>query len=90
MTTMFDDSLDLDYTVVVNDEEQYSIWPVGAEIPGGWQSVGTSGSKPACLGWIERNWTDMLPRSLRETTATASGEQLSATPAALVDGVVGI
>jgi MbtH protein len=63
---MFDDSLDLDYKVVLNDEEQYSIWPADRENPAGWREAGKQGPKPDCLEWIERTWTDMRPRSLRE------------------------
>lgn len=53
------------YCVVVNDEEQYSIWPVGRDIPNGWRSVGPQGPKAECLEYIERVWTDMRPASLR-------------------------
>jgi len=55
------------YHVVVNHEEQYSIWPADREIPAGWRAEGTSGSKAACLERIEQVWTDMRPRSLRES-----------------------
>lgn len=54
------------YFVVVNQEEQYSIWPDWRELPLGWKSVGESNSKDACLNWIETNWTDMRPKSLRD------------------------
>ncbi|WP_304452762.1 MbtH family NRPS accessory protein [Nocardiopsis sp. YSL2] len=54
------------HTVVVNDEEQYSLWPVGAACPPGWRPVGVSGSRRQCLDWIAVNWTDQRPRSLRE------------------------
>lgn len=53
------------FKVVVNDEEQYSIWPEGRDIPNGWQEVGVSGSKDVCLSHIEQVWTDMRPLSLR-------------------------
>jgi MbtH protein len=53
------------YQVVVNDEEQYSIWPVERDIPAGWHDEGTSGSEDACIAHIERVWVDMRPRSLR-------------------------
>jgi MbtH protein len=55
-----------EYNVVINDEEQYSIWPVDRKIPAGWRPVGHSGTKAACLEYIEQIWTDMRPRSLRE------------------------
>lgn len=53
------------YTVVVNHEEQYSIWPADREIPLGWKDAGKSGSKAECLAYIEEVWTDMRPLSLR-------------------------
>ena len=62
---MFEDD-DRQYTVVVNHEEQYSIWPTGREIPAGWDEVGTIGSKAECLDYINEVWTDMRPKSLRE------------------------
>ena len=54
------------YTVVVNHEEQYSIWLVGRPVPAGWREVGTTGSKKECLDYIEVTWTDMRPLSLRK------------------------
>lgn len=54
------------YKVVVNDEEQYSIWPADREAPHGWSEEGTAGTKEDCLTHIEEVWTDMRPRSLRE------------------------
>lgn len=54
------------YQVVLNDEEQYSIWPSGREIPLGWREAGKSGTKPECLAYIEQVWTDMRPLSLRK------------------------
>ena len=54
------------YAVVVNHEEQYSIWPAHREIPAGWSAVGKSGSKNECLDYIEEVWTDMRPLSLRK------------------------
>ncbi len=53
------------YTVVINDEEQYSIWPADREIPGGWSEVGVSGSKSDCLAHIAQVWTDLRPLSVR-------------------------
>lgn len=57
------------YVVVVNDEEQYSIWPVGRELPAGWRGDGVSGTKETCLAHIEGVWTDMRPLSLRKRMA---------------------
>jgi uncharacterized protein YbdZ (MbtH family) len=53
------------YKVVVNHEEQYSIWPDYKEIPLGWKDAGRSGLKPECLAYIKEVWTDMRPLSLR-------------------------
>jgi len=61
---MWDDDDQL-YAVVVNHEEQYSIWPVGRELPLGWQAAGKEGTKQECLDYIEEVWTDMRPLSLR-------------------------
>ena len=52
--------------VVLNHKEQYSIWPAWKEIPAGWRSVGTSGTKDECLAYIKDVWTDMRPLSLRK------------------------
>lgn len=54
------------YTVVVNHEEQYSIWPAGREMPLGWREAGKSGVKSDCLAYIKEVWTDMRPLSLRK------------------------
>jgi uncharacterized protein YbdZ (MbtH family) len=54
------------YKVVVNHEEQYSIWPDYKEIPLGWNDAGKSGLKPECLAYIKEVWTDMRPLSLRK------------------------
>ncbi|MBB5080138.1 MbtH family protein [Nonomuraea sp. NPDC059023] len=53
------------YKVVVNDEEQYSIWPAARDVPAGWHEEGTSGTEEECTAHIERVWVDMRPRSLR-------------------------
>lgn len=54
------------YTVVVNHEEQYSIWPVYRDLPPGWKAAGKSGLKSECLTYIKEVWTDMRPLSLRK------------------------
>jgi MbtH protein len=54
------------YKVVVNDEEQYSIWPADRESPAGWRDAGKEGLKADCLAFIEQVWTDMRPLSLRK------------------------
>ncbi len=54
------------YKVVVNHEEQYSIWPADRENAPGWWDAGKSGSKEECLTHIKEVWTDMRPLSLRK------------------------
>jgi MbtH protein len=54
------------YRVVVNHEEQYSIWPIFKETPLGWRDVGKTGSKAECVVYIKEVWTDTRPVSLRK------------------------
>ncbi len=54
------------YKVVINHEEQYSIWSAERENPLGWRDVGKAGTKAECLAYIEEVWTDMRPLSLRQ------------------------
>ena len=57
------------FDVVVNHEEQYSVWPSELPLPAGWSAEGTTGSRQDCLDRIERIWPDIRPRSLRESVA---------------------
>ena len=67
MTSHDSDSEDTTiYKVVMNHEEQYSIWPEHKENPPGWTDVGKVGPKAECLAYIEEVWTDMRPLSLRK------------------------
>ncbi|WP_406015872.1 MbtH family NRPS accessory protein [Streptomyces sp. NBC_00984] len=61
------------YRVVLNDEEQYSIWWADRDLPAGWRAEGTEGSKEECLAHIDEVWTDMRPASLRRRMETAAG-----------------
>lgn len=54
------------YRVVINHEEQYSIWPEWKDIPAGWRAVGPTGTKDECLAYVKEVWTDMRPLSLRK------------------------
>jgi MbtH protein len=54
------------YKVVVNHEEQYSLWPADRENAPGWKDAGTRGTKAECLEYIKQVWTDMRPLSLRK------------------------
>lgn len=65
-----------EYTVVINIEEQYSVWRTTLPLPAGWREEGTTGSRDDCLGHIGRVWTDMRPKSVREyMDRTQSGQQ---------------
>jgi MbtH protein len=57
---------DTDTIVVVNDEEQYSVWDADRPPPAGWRATGFTGTRQECLDHIDRIWVDMRPRSLRE------------------------
>jgi MbtH protein len=74
MEDRMEDNDSLTYTVVMNDEEQYSIWPSHKTIPAGWHDVGKTGPKSECLAHIEQVWTDMRPLSLRKRMADAANE----------------
>lgn len=65
MTNPFDDEEGV-FHVLVNDERQYSLWPVFADVPAGWDVVLADRPRPECLDFIEQTWTDMRPRSLAE------------------------
>lgn len=65
-TNPFDDENGTFY-VLVNDEDQHSLWPTFAEVPTGWKVVFGEGNRADCLAYVEDNWADMRPRSLRES-----------------------
>lgn len=69
------------FEVVVNHEEQYSIWPDYKAIPAGWRAVGKRGKKQECLAYIDEVWTDMRPLSLRKAMAEAELESSSSSSA---------
>ncbi|NUR62194.1 MAG: MbtH family NRPS accessory protein [Catenulispora sp.] len=65
-TTTFDfESPEARFKVLINHEEQYSLWPADTPVPGGWNETGVLASKAECDQYIEENWTDMRPKSLR-------------------------
>jgi len=76
------------YKVVVNHEEQYSIWPLERENALGWRDAGKSGTKHECLAYIEEVWTDMRPLSLRKAMEAAAGKPAGASRPAPVDDLV--
>jgi MbtH protein len=65
------------YLVVVNDEEQYSIWREDKSVPAGWRAIGKRAPKAECLQHIEEVWTDMRPLSLRKRMADSAAGDLS-------------
>jgi len=79
------------YNVVVNHEEQYSIWPVGKENAPGWRDAGFRGTKDECLAYVKEHWTDMRPLSLRlqmearQQSATVTAAESMASAAVAVE-----
>lgn len=65
--------MEIPYRVVINDEEQYSIWPADKVVPAGWRAEGTEGTRSACLDHIERVWVDMRPASVRRRDDRSRG-----------------
>ncbi|MEU6582881.1 MbtH family protein [Nocardia sp. NPDC046763] len=65
-TNPFDDE-DGQFSVLINHEEQYCLWPSFAEIPNGWHRAFGEDSRNACMEYIEKNWTDMRPKTLRQS-----------------------
>ncbi|ONI76011.1 MbtH family protein [Actinosynnema sp. ALI-1.44] len=67
MRSPFDDE-NATYVVLVNDEEQQSLWPFGVAVPAGWTNAFGPSSRSDCLAFVEREWTDMRPRTARPVT----------------------
>ncbi|MEU4685890.1 MULTISPECIES: MbtH family protein [Streptomyces] len=67
-TNPFDDENGT-FHVLVNDEGQHSLWPVFADVPDGWRVVLGDAPRDECLEYVEENWTDLRPKSLREAMA---------------------
>ena len=64
------------YHVLINDEGQHSLWPSFVEVPSGWTIILKSETRAACLEFINKNWTDMRPKSLiAAMERSAEGEQ---------------
>ncbi|MER7402189.1 MbtH family NRPS accessory protein [Streptomyces sp. NPDC000070] len=62
----------IQFRVVVNAEEQYSVWFLERPIPAGWTDTGTTGTRDECLAHIAEVWTDLTPRSVRERHRSVS------------------
>jgi len=60
------------YTVLINDEEQYSLWPKGKKVPDGWRQLAKEGTKEECSRYVDEVWTDMRPLSLRRRSSSVS------------------
>ena len=73
-----DNEDDREYLVVVNDEEQYSIWLADRDLPNGWHAVAKKGKKAECLKHIGETWTDMRPLSLRKEIEADAAAKRSA------------
>ncbi|MEN3225906.1 MbtH family protein [Mycolicibacterium porcinum] len=71
-TNPFDDENGTFY-VLVNDEDQHSLWPTFADVPAGWRVVFGAAGRTECLDYVEANWTDVRPGSLREAMANQAG-----------------
>ena len=56
------------YIVLVNEEEQYSLWPAAKVLPAGWRLAGKEGSEQECMAFVDEVWTDMRPLSLRRSS----------------------
>ena len=71
-----DDEIEkLPHIVLINHEEQYSLWRADMEIPGGWRQVWGPDSMQACMSWVDEVWTDMRPLSLRRAMEAAKERQ---------------
>jgi MbtH protein len=70
--SLYDDEDTRLYTVLVNDEEQYSLWLKDKPVPAGWRAVGKEGTKDECSKYVDEVWVDMRPLSLRKKMGAAS------------------
>jgi MbtH protein len=72
MSNAFEDD-NRDYLALINDEEQYSLWPQDIDVPGGWRVAYGPATREETTDYIERSWTDMRPKSLRDAMAVNDG-----------------
>jgi len=73
MSTNEEREEELPYIVLVNDEDQYSLWPKEKSVPAGWRAVGFEGTEAECMEYVDGVWTDMRPLSLRRAMEAAGG-----------------
>jgi MbtH protein len=78
-----------EYQVLVNTEEQYSLWLAGQAIPNGWRQVGPKGQKQVCLDYVKEVWTDMRPLSVRKAMEKYQAEQAARKAAEAAGGAPG-
>lgn len=82
-TTSFDfENEEAVFKVLINHEEQYSLWPADLPVPGGWKETGQQGPKAECDDYVNRVWTDMRPKSLRELMDGKADDAPAADPEA--------
>jgi MbtH protein len=79
-----------EYQVLVNSEEQYSLWLAGQAIPNGWRQVGPTGQKQVCLDHVKEVWTDMRPLSVRKAMEKYQAEQAARKAAESAAGAEGV
>lgn len=65
MSELSEDTTNADHIVAMNEEEQYSVWPIARDLPSGWHQEGFAGTRVACLEHIGQVWTDIRPASAR-------------------------
>jgi MbtH protein len=75
---VWEEDSEAEYTVIINHEEQYSIWPNWKAVPAGWRMAGKTGTKPECLAYVNEVWTDMRPLSLRRQSQNEAPAQVPA------------
>jgi MbtH protein len=63
------------YLVLINDEGRHSLWPVFADVPDGWEVIFGADGRQECLDFVEKNWTDMRPRSLVRAMASQAARR---------------
>lgn len=72
MSSPFEEN-DGSYRVLRNDEQQFSLWPTSVDVPAGWEVALNEANRQDCLAYVEENWTDMRPASLRSAMASPPG-----------------
>jgi MbtH protein len=72
-TNPFDDENGRFY-VLINDEEQHSLWPTFADVPAGWRIAFGEDTREACLEYVKKSWTDLRPKSLRDAMAADAAD----------------